>query len=345
MKPPETAANSCPELVGSSRTWGKGWLTVVLAVAAGALLSACGTTATKSQGGTDAHLRVPGLPTKPATAAPPARRGGGYYQNDGPGDDIPGNLDDIPDPEPRSEPLHRFANRPYNVLGQSYVPATRVAPWREQGRASWYGRQFHGKSTSSGEPYDMYAMTAAHPTLPIPSYARVTHLGNGRSVVVRINDRGPFHKSRVIDLSYTAAYKLGYVNAGSADVEVEQILTDEVPLVVAERPVPPIKGRAGPPAVAQRKPEAVANLAPPLPSASGGGIYLQLGAFASRVNAESFQASVHEDASAFAERIELVPSGDRFHLHAGPFDTVEEAKAAAASMGSKLKLKPFVVVR
>lgn len=318
--------------------------TTLAALAAASLLAGCGTTSGPPQPGADAHLSLPGVPAKPAAAAPALRRGGGYYQNDGPGDDIPGNLDDVPDPEPRPEPLHRFANRPYNVLGQSYVPQTRIAPWREQGRASWYGRQFHGNATSSGEPYDMYAMTAAHPTLPIPSYARVTHLGNGRSVVVRINDRGPFHKGRIIDLSYTAAFKLGYVNAGSADVEVEQILTDEVPLVAAARPVPPIRGRAGPPP-APRRPEAVASLAPPLPSASGGGIYLQLGAFTSRVNAESFHASVHQEASAFAERIELIPSGDRFQLHAGPYSSVEEAKAAAAGMGSRLKLKPFVVVR
>lgn len=331
-------------LAGVRSPWRSG-ASPLAGLAAAALLSACGTTATPPPGGADAHLTIPEMQGKPSAAPRAPRRGGGYYQNDGPGDDIPGNLADIPDPEPRAEPLHRFANRPYSVLGQSYVPQTRIAPWREQGRASWYGRQFHGNATSSGEPYDMYSMTAAHPTLPIPSYARVTHLGNGRSVVVRINDRGPFHKGRVIDLSYAAAYKLGYVNAGSADVEVEQILTDEVPLVASARPVPPIRGRAGPPQAPARKPEAVASLAPPLPSASGGGIYLQLGAFASRVNAESFHATVHEEASAFAERVELIPSGDRFQLHAGPYATVEEAKAAAASMGDKLKLKPFVVIR
>jgi rare lipoprotein A len=322
-----------------------GWVAWLATIGATALLSACGTTGTAPPAGAEAHMTVPGLPTAPAVPATAARRGGGYYQNDGPGDDVPGNLDDIPEPEPRPEPLHRFANRPYNVLGQSYVPAKRIAPWREQGRASWYGRQFHGKATSSGEPYDMYAMTAAHPTLPIPSYARVTHVGNGRSVVVRINDRGPFHKGRIIDLSYTAAHKLGYINAGSTEVEVEQILTDDVPLLASARPVPPVRGRAGPPAAPRRTPEPAADLVPPLPSASGGGIYLQLGAFSSRVNAESFHATVHQEASAFAERVELFSSGDRFHLHAGPYDTVDEAHAAAARMGTKLKLKPFVVVR
>jgi rare lipoprotein A len=109
-------------------------------------------------------------------------------------------------------------------LGRKYVPYQSLTPYRARGIASWYGRKFHGKPTSSGERYDMYAMTAAHTILPIPSYARVTNLSNGRSVVVRVNDRGPFHSERIIDLSYAAAYKLGYVNAGSASVEVEAIL-------------------------------------------------------------------------------------------------------------------------
>ena len=144
-------------------------------------------------------------------------RGG---RDDGPGAP-PGNLDRIADARPRSEPLNAGANSPYTALGRKYVPYQSLKPYRARGLASWYGRKFHGKPTSSGERYDMYAMTAAH---TIPSYARVTHLGNGRSVVVRINDRGPFHPERIIDLSYTAAYKLGFVNAGSAQVEVEAIL-------------------------------------------------------------------------------------------------------------------------
>ena len=130
--------------------------------------------------------------------------------------------------------MHRFANRPYTVLGRSFVPATTIEPYRARGLASWYGRKFHGQPTSTGEPYDMYGMTAAHPTLPIPSYVRVTNLSNGRTVVVRVNDRGPFHKGRLIDLSYTAAYKLGYVKRGSTQVEVESILPDEIPLIAAK---------------------------------------------------------------------------------------------------------------
>jgi rare lipoprotein A len=117
-----------------------------------------------------------------------------------------------------------FANRPSKALGWEYVPMTSLQPFRQRGLASWYGKRYHGQKTSSGEVYDMYQMTAAHPTLPIPSYARVTNVANGKSVVVRINDRGPFRAGRVIDLSYVAAYKLGYIQAGEASVELESII-------------------------------------------------------------------------------------------------------------------------
>ena len=121
--------------------------------------------------------------TSTPTARKPAvtqKRGGGYYKDDGPGDEIPDNLDEIPDAVPQAEPLHRFANRPYTVLGKTYVPETRLRPFRQRGVASWYGRKFHGQKTSIGETYDMFAMTAAHPTLALPSYVRVTSVSNGR---------------------------------------------------------------------------------------------------------------------------------------------------------------------
>ena len=152
------------------------------------------------------------------------KRSGGYYKDDGPDANPPANLASIPDAVPRSEPLHKYANRPYEVFGKKYVPLASVQPFSQRGTASWYGKKFHGQKTSSGETYDMYKMTAAHPTLPIPSYARVTNLSNRKSVVVRINDRGPFHSDRIIDLSYAAAYKLGYVGAGSARVEIEAVV-------------------------------------------------------------------------------------------------------------------------
>ena len=177
------------------------------------------------------------IPLLLAACSSAPERKGAYYKDDGPGDKVPADLSKVPDAQPRAEPLHRFANRPYQVFGKEYVPLASVQPFRQRGMASWYGRRFHGQKTASGEIYDMYAMTAAHPTLPIPSYARVTHVRSGRSVVVRINDRGPFHAGRIIDLSYAAAHKLGFTQLGSSEVEVESIVPgkralDVKPLVV-----------------------------------------------------------------------------------------------------------------
>jgi len=142
---------------------------------------------------------------------------------DGPGLNPPTGLDRVPDARPRVEPLRVGGpNKPYEIFGQRYVPLTTDVAFRDSGGASWYGRKFHGLPTSNGETYDMYAMTAAHKTMPIPSYARVRNPANGREVVVRINDRGPFAPGRVIDLSYTAALRLG-VLAGVAPVEVVRL--------------------------------------------------------------------------------------------------------------------------
>ena len=153
-----------------------------------------------------------------------APKKGGYYKDDGPGANPPSDLASIPEATPRSEPLNKFANRPYEVFGKKYVPLASVQSFHQRGVASWYGKRFHGQKTSSGETYDMYAMTAAHPILPIPSYARVTSLRTGRQVVVRINDRGPFHSNRAIDLSYAAASRLGLIGTGSGEVEIDAIV-------------------------------------------------------------------------------------------------------------------------
>jgi rare lipoprotein A len=151
-------------------------------------------------------------------------RPGGYYKDDGPHERPPANLERVADAVPRNEPLSRGANQPYERFGKRYVPLTSVQPFKQRGLASWYGKRYHGQKTSNGETYDMYAMSAAHPTLPIPSYARVTNVANRKSVVVRINDRGPFKSERIIDLSYVAAHKLGFIQAGQAQVEVEAIV-------------------------------------------------------------------------------------------------------------------------
>ena len=130
----------------------------------------------------------------------------------------------VPDAVAQAEPLHKTANMSYKVAGKRYYPSKKVETFSQTGKASWYGPGFHGRKTSNGERFDMNMMTAAHPTLPIPSYARVTNLANGKTIVVRINDRGPFHSSRVMDLSKAAAQKLGFMHTGVAQVKVEQVI-------------------------------------------------------------------------------------------------------------------------
>ena len=245
---------------------------------------------------------------------------------------MPADIAAIPDAQPRNEPLHRFANRPYQVLGREYVPRTALAPYRERGTGSWYGRRFHGQPTSSGESYDMYAMSAAHPTLPIPSYARVTNLTNGRSVVVRINDRGPFLHGRVIDLSYSAAWKLGYADAGSASLEVESVLP--IGSVLAAGPAP-ARAESAPP-----QPSAVASQAPP-----ASGVYLQLGAFAARENAESFRARIARELAWLKEAVQVLTAENMFRLHLGPYRSRDEANTIAERIQSELNFKPVFVVR
>lgn len=166
----------------------------------------------------------------------PPMNGGRYFENDGPGAAPPADLDKIPDARPRNEALASWANRPYTIMGKRYVPQREVKSFKQRGVASWYGRKFHGHKTAIGERYDMYAMTAAHPTLPLPSYAKVTNATTGASVIVRVNDRGPFLNNRVIDLSYTAAAKLGYVDSGFTEVVVEQIAFND-----ADAPQAPVQ--------------------------------------------------------------------------------------------------------
>ncbi len=158
-----------------------------------------------------------------------ARRDSGpFYQDDGPPERVPASVAQTPDAIPRVEPFYAGANRPYRALGRLFTPITVDAPFHQRGLASWYGRQFQGNRTAMGERYDMLAMTAAHPTLPLPSYARVTNRRTGARVVVRINDRGPFKSDRVLDLSYAAAARLGIAAAGSGEVEIERITWREI---------------------------------------------------------------------------------------------------------------------
>jgi rare lipoprotein A len=297
-----------------------------------------------------------------ALAGAPAGRGGAYYLDDGPGGAPPANLDAIPDAVPRPEPVLARTSRPYVVFGREYRPMSRLEPYKARGVATWYGRRYHGNPTSSGERYDMYAMTAAHPTLPIPSYVRVTNLANGRSVVVRVNDRGPFLHDRLIDLSYTAASRLGYVGAGTAQVEVELITEFGQPATVAAvsplaDPPPPerlqveteIAGQAVTPSAPVALPVAGTGSSPaggaptagsPIPVLQGA-YWLQLGAFGSAENARAARERLASQVAEMGAPIDVVPDGGLFKLQAGPWPTREAAQAAAERVRASTELQPF----
>jgi rare lipoprotein A len=256
------------------------------------------------------------------------KRAGGYYLDDGPGDKPPPNLEKIPDAVPRDEPLHRFANRPYEVMGVSYMPLAEHGRFRQEGIASWYGRRYHSQKTSSGEPYDMYAMTAAHPTLPIPSYARVTSLDTGKSVVVRINDRGPFKHDRVIDLSYTAAFKLGLLGKGSGMVRVESV---QLATAAAQPGLP--AGAGG------------AVAAKPADNGSNSGYYVQLGAFGNPANAEKLRSQAREALGISPELVQVALVGNLHRVKLGPFANEAEASGWVEKSRTVLDIPAIKVTR
>ena len=276
-----------------------------------ALLSACA-----SRGGPPPMAAVP--PTQSAVPAkPPASMG------DGPPLDAY-DLANVVEPVPKNEALARYGNHsPYTVLGQTY----RVMPSRtgyvERGLASWYGRKFHGRLTSTREPYDMLTLTAAHKSLPLPSFARVTNLSNGLSLVVRINDRGPFVSNRIIDLSYAAAVKLGVKQTGTAMVEVRVIEPGINPdlgprAAFMDTPVKPRRAAAVAPLAATMRPLGLpVNVIEP-------SIYLQVGAFSSRENADLQKRRLLSGSvfPAFVDQV-VTASGPVHRVRVGPLQNVE----------------------
>ncbi len=307
-------------------------------------------------------------PARPSVLPP--LRGGGYYKDDGPGANPPPNLHAVPDAVPRPEPLHRFANNPYRVRGVSYSPLAGDAPHFERGLASWYGRRFHGRPTSSGEPYDMYAMTAAHRTLPIPSYARVTNPDNGRSVIVRINDRGPFHPDRVIDLSYTAAYKLDLLK-GVGMVEVERLFPDEgdattsfaagagetaTPVLSRNSPGRPksflapvggdstLSGESGAVLVSAQGNAQPATPVGNVATMQPAGIYLQLGAFGRPESAEALVQRLTQRHGETLPGVWRPSEGGLVRVQVGPYASAGQADAAARRLAEDLGVRPFRVV-
>lgn len=262
------------------------------------------------------------------------KKPGGFYTDDGPDGIIPVNLDSLSEQVPRLEPMNAQANQPYSVFGRDYVPLLEPAPYKRQGTASWYGRKFHGQRTSSGEIYDMYALTAAHPTLPIPSYARVLNLENGNSVVLRINDRGPFSSGRIMDVSYAAAYRLGFVQETLANVEVESI----VPAATINTARPSGGASAGAPEI---KTEAST---PQFPiAAERSGIYLQLGAFSNPANAENFSNRVKRELDWLKQPLNVTGRNNLYRLQLGPFRDRAEANAVSLKIREALEVKPVVI--
>ena len=266
----------------------------------------------------------------------PSKKGGGYYLDDGPGDHPPENIDAIPDATPKVEPFNVRANQPYIALDNKYTPMTSFYPYKERGIASWYGKRYHGKKTSIGEYYDMYSMTGAHTTLPIPCYVRVTNTENGKSVIVRINDRGPFKKDRVIDLSFAAAYKLRLSDKGSGPVEVELIdprqfsALKKTPDVITEK----IKEKEVTPTQVKTE-EAIAN--EPL--------YIQAGAFKNEKNADLLLKQLSEMKLENTPPFKKQFSEDLFHVVIGPFNSKDEANNIANLIKAKIKISIFVVTK
>jgi rare lipoprotein A len=220
---------------------------------------------------------------------------------------VPADIAAIPDAVPRFEPRSRSGNPPiYSVLGRRYTLLPTADGYVERGVASWYGPGFHGISTSMGEPYDMYAMTAAHKTLPIPCYARVTNLVNGRSVVVRINDRGPFVANRLIDLSYSAAAKLDMLRNGTAMVEV-RVITPDSPqgqaLTRATETPPPT-------------------------------LYVQAGAFAMPENAKGLLLRLQQAGLSNVFMLPPLPGKRLYRVRVGPVNSVADFDALAAKLAT-----------
>ena len=222
------------------------------------------------------------------------------------------DISQIPEPTPRHEPRSRYGNpSSYEVFGKQYYVMDSGKGYVQQGTASWYGTKFHGRKTSSGEAYDMFAFTAAHKTLPLPTYARVTNLDNGRSIIVKINDRGPFHGNRIIDLSYAAAHRLGIIGKGTGHVEVRAIdPSSPEPVVASNEPTAPVTSTTPAPAAQET-------------TTADSGIYLQVGAFSQRGNAERLKLRLAE-ADIHAVQI-TANSNTLYKVRVGPMDNTDEA--------------------
>ena len=285
-----------------------------------------------------------------AACSSSGRRGGGYYLDDGPDAVPPANLDAVPDAVPKIEPFVAGTSKPYVVFGKTYTPDLSGGPYKAQGRASWYGRKFHGNTTATGERYNMYTMTAAHPTLPLPSYARVTRGSNGKSVVVRVNDRGPFLNDRVIDLSYVAAYKLGMLGPGSAEVLVERITPDQIrnwqsapaPSNFASAPEAPAQLAAAPSTPATTTLPSLQSSASSTTALAPNSMFLQLGAFADASKAHALAARVSSQIpSELGTSVRVDQNASNlYRVRIGPFASRDAAVQAVSPIQTSTGVTP-----
>jgi rare lipoprotein A len=247
------------------------------------------------------------------------KNSGAYYLDDGPDENPPDNLDKIPDAQPKYEPLSKWASRPYVAFDKKYTPMTKIIPFEEEGYASWYGKRYHGKKTSIGETYDMYQMTGAHKTLPLPCYIKVTNLKNKRSVIIRVNDRGPFIDERIIDLSYAAAHRLRIIETGSELVRIEMVN----------------------PSLTSKNIKEADNVTSANSSIKY--FYIQAGAFSSEDNASYLINRLSKIQFRNSLNIKKLSKNSLHLVTIGPYDSKKNAEQALKDISQKIQLNSFII--
>ena len=248
---------------------------------------------------------------------PKVKNSGAYYLDDGPDENPPQNLDKIPDAQPKYEALSKRANRPYVAFDKKYFPMQKIIPFKEEGYASWYGKRYHGRKTSIGETYDMYQMTGAHKTLPLPCYIKVTNLKNNRSVIIRVNDRGPFIDERIVDLSYAAAHRLEIIQNGSELVKIEMV---------------------NPSSVVKNIEKPNQNSSPSIKS-----FYIQAGAFSNQDNASFLINRLSKIKFKNSLSIKILNKNSLHLVTIGPYASKKIAEEALKDITKKIQLNSFII--
>jgi rare lipoprotein A len=333
-------------------------LTIVVLAA---WLAACNSTMPPRQS-TPTTPTKPSTPERPANTAPipsmsvpfpggPATKGPKVINID-PKPETTGNPTDGIDPNipletsviPKLEPIVKGTTKPYIVNGETMTPMSEIrTPFTQTGHASWYGKKFHGRKTASGEPYDMFKLSAAHRTLPIPSYVRVTNLTNGKTIMARVNDRGPFGRDRIIDLSYAAAKQLDIIRHGSAQVQVT--------LIDPSQPLDTPVTNAQPSAETQTSSKEVVQVTrtvtstKPASALETNGIYVQVGAFGQEENADRLQQRIFNALPETQSLLNKVYNGKVFQIVLGPYPDHALAAQAASQMRDQLQLPALIFSR